>query len=127
MKLLLILISAFTLCLAEVHWEEDYASAVVTAQKVQKPIYVFISAAECRWCAKFEKETLSDPTVIKLLNDNFVAVHLVRDFDTIPSRFKQRPVPRHYFLSAKQQNLSEDLGFVEADIFADELKTILRR
>jgi thioredoxin-related protein len=120
------LLITFALWADEIHWQEDYATAVVSAKTTKKPIYVLISAAECPWCAKFEKTTLKDKKVIELLNKNFIAVHLVRDFDTIPQKFKQRPVPRHYFVSSKGNMLSEDIGYVEADVFADELQTILK-
>jgi len=107
-------------------WQEEYKTALKTAQKEHKPIYVFISAAECPWCAKFENEVLTKPDIISLLNKNFISVHLVRDFDTIPSKFKVRPVPRHYFLDKNGKILFYDLGYKKTKNFKEELIMLLK-
>ncbi len=125
MRFLLIFLTAFTLFASEVKWQEDYSVAVEAAKKTNKPIYVFISAGECPWCAKFEKYSLTDKNVIKTLNEHFVALHLVRDFDKIPEIFKTRPVPRHYFLTSKGTMIGEDIGYLEADVFLTELQMVL--
>ena len=126
-RLLLIsmMISAGLLA-AEVHWAESYKEAAAVAKKTHKPIYVFISAPECPWCEKLENTTLQDSQVIRLLNDKFVPVHLVRGFDTIPNRFQVRPVPRHYVVDDEKNYFYEDIGYFPKDIFMLMLNTTLK-
>ena len=126
MRYIVLLLMALTLFGSQINWQEDYESALKAAHKTHKPIYVFISAGECPWCAKFEKYTLSDPSIIKTLNTHYIPLHLVRDFDTIPAKFKQRPVPRHYFLRSNGAIGWEDIGYVERDLFLSELQTVLK-
>ncbi len=126
MRFLAILLISVSLFAAEVQWAESYKVAEDAAKKLHKPIYVFISAPECPWCEKLENTTLKDSEVIKLLNDNFVAVHLVRGFDSIPKRFKVRPVPRHYVVDDGKNYFYEDIGYFPKDIFMLMLNTTLK-
>jgi len=101
----------------ELHWYDDYKEAKSMAKQTHKLIYVFISSAHCGWCHKFENTTLQDKDVQKELDQDFIAVHLIRDFDTIPKKFQVSPVPRHYFTDAKGNILYDTLGYREVDSF----------
>ncbi|NPA66227.1 MAG: thioredoxin family protein [Epsilonproteobacteria bacterium] len=127
MRYFLFLVFCISMLFAnEPQWQEDYQTAVLMAKKAQKPIYVFISAAECPWCAKFEKEVLSRLDIISILDKYYISVHLVRDFDTIPKKFKTRPVPRHYFLDKNGKILFQDLGYKKPNTFEEELSLVLK-
>ena len=126
MRFLLLLLTAFTLFASEVQWVEEYSQAEMLSKKEHKPIYVFISAPECPWCEKLENTTLKEQEVVKLLNDKFIAVHLVRGFDKIPSKFKVRPVPRHYVVYDAKNYFYEDIGYFPKDIFLLMLNTTLK-
>ena len=125
-KIILFFIAVFALQAAEVHWAEDYKDALAKAKQEHKPIYLFISAAECPWCEKFQKHTLTNKKVIKTLNKRFIALHLIRDFDTIPSKFAVRPVPRHYFLTPSGKITHEEIGYADADIFLLVVQNVLK-
>ena len=125
-KIIALLFLGIALFGAEIHWVEEYKSAEALSKKLHKPIYLFISAAECPWCEKFEKTTLEDPEVIELLNEKFVPVHLVRDFDKIPWKFQVRPVPRHYVVFDEKHYTYEDIGYFPKDIFLLLLNTTLK-
>ena len=122
----LLLFLSVGLFAAEIHWVEDYKSAEMLSKQKHKPIYLFISAAECPWCEKFEKTTLKDAEVIDILNKKFIPVHLVRDFDKIPSKFQVRPVPRHYVVFDEKHYFYEDIGYFPKDIFMLLLNTTLK-
>ncbi len=122
----LLVLMASVLFSAQIQWAEDYNDALTRAQKEHKPIYLFISAAECPWCEKFEKRTLTNKRVIKTLNKNFVPLHLVRDFDSIPSKFAVRPVPRHYFLTPQGRITHEEIGYADAEIFLIVVNNVLK-
>ena len=108
---------AVTLTATELQWLDNYNTAMQKAKQENKLIYIFISSSTCGWCDKFEKTTLQDENVKKRLNKEFVSVHLVREFDTVPQKFATSPVPRHYFTDAKGNILYNSLGYRKVDIF----------
>lgn len=57
-------------------WSEE---AFNEARKEDKPILVDVGASWCHWCHVMDEETYNDPDVIKLINENFVAIKVDRD------------------------------------------------
>jgi len=112
-----ILFLAVTLMATELHWYDDYNEALREAKKEHKLVYIFISSSDCGWCHKFEKTTLQDEEIKKRLSKEFITLHLVRDFDDIPSQFKTSPVPRHYFTDANGKMLYNSLGYRKVECF----------
>lgn len=115
--ILLLLLFTSALMSAELKWLDDYNTALREAKKEHKLIYIFISSSTCGWCHKFEKTTLEDEAIKKRLAKEFVTLHLIRDFDDIPAKFKTSPVPRHYFTDAKGDILYNSLGYRKVDVF----------
>ena len=111
------LLFVVTLMATELQWLDNYDTAMQKAKKEKKLIYIFISSSTCGWCDKFEKTTLQDENVKKRLKKEFVSVHLVREFDTVPQKFATSPVPRHYFTDAKGNILYNSLGYRKVDTF----------
>ncbi|WP_457745860.1 thioredoxin family protein [Sulfurimonas sp.] len=108
---------ALSLSATELKWLDDYNEALVQAKKEHKLIYVFISSSTCGWCHKFENTTLQDEGIKKRLAKEFITVHLVRDFDTVPAKFKTSPVPRHYFTNSDGEILYDTLGYRKVECF----------
>jgi len=99
------------------HFFHNYEKAIHIAQQKHKPLYIFISSQGCRWCYKFETTTLKNGEVQKLLQEDFVLVHLVRHQDSIPKRFQSVPVPRHYFVNDDGRLLYDALGYRKVSTF----------
>jgi thioredoxin-related protein len=116
-KIFLMLILAVAAFATELKWYDDYDAALKAAQKEHKLVYIFISSSQCGWCHKFEKTTLQDEAIKKRLKKEFITVHLVRDFDTVPQKFETRPVPRHYFVDENGEILYNSLGYRKVDMF----------
>jgi len=108
---------AVSLMATELKWFDNYDAALVGAKKENKLVYVFISSSQCGWCHKFEKTTLQDEGIKKRLKREFITVHLVRDFDTVPQQFKTSPVPRHYFTDSNGKILYDTLGYRKVECF----------
>lgn len=51
-------------------WNEGYE----LAKKQNKPVYVHVFASWCPYCKLMDKETYTDPELIKLMNDNFINI-----------------------------------------------------
>jgi thioredoxin-related protein len=67
----------------EIAWM-SLEKAQVLAKKNNQKILIFFYKKDCEYCEKMKKETLSDLTVINIINNNFFAVKIdSRTKDTI--------------------------------------------
>ena len=91
MKKLLLLILVFTPYIVfsqgglknEIKWL-TLDEAKVLAKKYDSKVLIFFYKKNCPYCDKMKKETLTDPDVIKFINNNFFAVKIdSRTKDTI--------------------------------------------
>ncbi|MEA2091889.1 MAG: thioredoxin family protein [Campylobacterota bacterium] len=112
MRYLLVMLALIsTLWSSELGWSDDYEKALEVAKKEKKDVYVLVTSATCRWCRKFEATTLQDREVLRMLNEKYILVHADRDMDDLPEWFKVKRVPRHYFVTAKGEEIFSFLGY----------------
>ncbi|HEX20341.1 MAG TPA: DUF255 domain-containing protein [Acidiferrobacteraceae bacterium] len=57
-----------------IKWRSYSQDVFNEARRRNKPIYIFIYADWCKWCLKFEVETLETAAIRRRLNNNFVPV-----------------------------------------------------
>lgn len=62
-----------------IHWREWGPDAFSLAEKEGKLIFLDISAKWCHWCHVLDRTSLSDPGVIRMLNDEFIPVRVDTD------------------------------------------------
>jgi len=62
-----------------VNWYPWGEEAFEKARKEQKFIFLSIGYSTCHWCHEMEKESFTDETVAKLLNDDFVSIKVDRE------------------------------------------------
>jgi uncharacterized protein YyaL (SSP411 family) len=62
-----------------VDWYPWGQEAFEKAKKENKPIFLSVGYSTCHWCHMMERESFSDESVAKLLNDNFVAIKVDRE------------------------------------------------
>ena len=127
MRLLLLTFILATSLFASVNWIEDYDDALKIAQKENKRIYMFIVSNNCGWCKKFESTTLKDKKILQRLKKQYVLLHLIREIDDIPSKFKTTPIPRHYFLTNKGEVIFPVVGYRDVETFNNFLDTVNER
>lgn len=67
----------------EISWV-PLKEAKILAKKYNQKILIYFYKADCPYCDKMKRETLSDPDVIKIINNNFFPVMIdSRTKDTI--------------------------------------------
>ena len=67
----------------EINWI-DLDKAKVLAKKYERKILIFFYKENCPYCETMKKETLSDPSIIDMINNNFFPVKIdSRTKDTI--------------------------------------------
>ena len=122
MKFILsIMIIISSLHSTDLNWLHSYEKAMTQAKKEHKDVYLFIGADRCKFCAKFKATTLANKDVITRLKKDYVLVYLSRDQHTIPKGFKTTGVPRHYFLTSKEELIHDTWGGREVSGFYDVL------
>ena len=112
MKYLLVMLALIsTLWSADLGWSDNYEASLKIAKKENKDVYVLVTSNSCRWCRKFENETLQDEEILAMLRKKYVLVHVDKEMDDIPSWFKVRSVPKHYFVTAKGEEILSFPGY----------------
>jgi hypothetical protein len=107
---------AFGEQLGELKFSNDYKQIMAQAKKENKRVYMLITSSSCRWCRKFENETLPDWTVVEKL-EPYLLLHLDRDKDYLPEKYLSKRVPRHYFVTPDEQVIFTFLGYWDIDAF----------
>jgi uncharacterized protein len=76
-----------------VDWYPWGKEAFDKAKKENKPIFLSIGYSTCHWCHVMEHESFENPTIAKLMNDNFVSIKVDReerpDIDQVYMTFVQ--------------------------------------
>ena len=124
------IITAFILSTAlfgSADWMSNYHDALKVAQDKNKRVYMLIVSDDCGWCKKFERTTLKNKKIIKRLQEKYVLLHLSRDSNYIPKKFKTTPVPRHYFLTSKGKEVFPVVGYRDVETFNGFLDDVEKR
>src|ERR1700743_566953 len=64
---------------SEIQWHPWSESTFQQAKSEKKLLLLHLGAGWCHWCHVMEKVTYHDPEVIKLLQQNFIAIHVDQD------------------------------------------------
>lgn len=88
------------------------------AQQENKPIAVYFWAIWCQYCARFQSDTLGNPQVKKILEEDYVLVAMDLDVDRdVSGRYGVGYPPYVLFLDGKGDVLERIPGAVDADYF----------
>ena len=110
--LLLILFGSF-LVASEIQWQQDYESALKTAQATKRPIFMFVESEDCFFCKEMKKKTLTKEKVISTLNTEFVPLKVMQGDGRYPeSKYPIKGTPTIFFISPDQEwYMSPLLGY----------------
>jgi uncharacterized protein YyaL (SSP411 family) len=64
---------------AKVRWNEWDADAFSRAEAEGKLVFLDVSATWCHWCHVLDRTSLSDPRVVRLLNESFIPIRVDTD------------------------------------------------
>lgn len=110
----------------EIRWRTDYNIAWREALEGGRPLFVNIGSENCIWCRRLEQFSFRDPTVIKLLNEQFIPVKL--DGGKNPNFVRSLNIhayPAMVFGTADGKLLGCFEGYVDADDFRRKCQAAL--
>lgn len=104
-----------------------YDEGMKAAKDKNLPVYIEFFATWCPPCKMLEKVTFQDQRVIKLLNDNFIAIKVDIDLESsIASQYGVRPIPHHSILNRKGELVKVMRGAMPADMFIENVKDLVK-
>lgn len=84
----------------EIHWRGWGAKAFADAVAGNRPVLLNLTAVWCHWCHMMDETTYSDPALIALINQNFIAVRVDADmYPHVQDRYIAGGWPTNAFLT----------------------------
>jgi len=99
-------------------WSRSLDKSLQLAQQENKPVAVYFWAIWCQYCARFQTDTLGNPQVKKILEEDYVLVAMDLDIDRdIARKYGVNYPPYVLFLDGNDNILERIPGAVDADYF----------
>ncbi len=103
-----------------------YNEGMALGKNEKKSVFLYFYADWCSYCVKMAKETFQDPSVVSLLNENFIAIKVdVEKEKKIASSYGVRGLPTTWILEGKGDKIGPMLGYIPPGEFILMLKRIL--
>jgi thioredoxin-related protein len=107
-----------------INWH-NYKQGMSLAKKENKRVYLHFYTDWCNFCKEMDQTTFRNPSIINLLNKDFVAIRVNTNKETtVAGKYNIRPVPDNWFLSADGKKLRNFLGYYEADQFVTVIRYV---
>ena len=109
-------------------WQHDYDDALKYAQKVHKPLLLFMSQERCGSCKYMKEEVFTDAALIAYIHTHFVPVMLDMNDMMVPDELQVEVTPVFHFLDANGTKLRESLiGGKTAPFFLPLLQKVIKK
>ncbi len=103
----------------------SYKEGMTLAKKKNKRVYLHFYTEWCEYCDEMKKSTFRNPSVVKMLNSDFIAIRVdTTKNHKVAAKYNIRPVPDNWFLSPDGNKLRNFLGYYEPDQFVTVLRYV---
>lgn len=110
----------------EVRWVSDYQAARREAAEREKPILLDFGSDNCSWCKRLDATTLRDPAIIRLLNEQFVALKVNASRDsTLADLLRIQVYPTLVIAAPDGKILLTLEGFQEAAPLHEQMRRVV--
>ena len=108
----------------DMHYENNYKTALTKAKKVGKPLMMFMTTSYCPWCRKLESRILSQTDIDSTIKKKYIPLTLNLDKDSYPEKFaKTRFTPIIYIVNSTTEEIEHKfVGYSARDEFLHLLK-----
>ena len=97
----------------KVQWHQWSSETFALAAQQNKLVLLDISAEWCQFCKKMKAVTYQDPQVVKIINDNYIAVNADIETTTdVQILYGNFGVPGTVILTAERDELNKRLGYI---------------
>jgi thiol-disulfide isomerase/thioredoxin len=111
----------------QVSWLHDYSKGVYESAASKRPMVIVVGAKWCGSCHRFYGQTLPNPDIIALLNEQFVPVMLDADKEPeLTQKLKVESMPTVIIVSPERKILRRIAGFQSATELNAQLKPYKR-
>lgn len=104
-----------------------YTEALRLAKQTNKPIMLKLTAENCKYCVKMDKEVLENLEVNAFLSKHFIALTVNVDKEPIPLGIKRTITPTFIFIDQNEKILSKLPGSWNKKDFMDLLNKAIPR
>ncbi|HXG10542.1 MAG TPA: DUF255 domain-containing protein [Gemmataceae bacterium] len=110
----------------EVQWRTDYAEARREAAEKDRPLVLDFGTENCYWCKQLDLRTFRDPTVVRLMNEQFIPLKIdgEREAD-LAAKLRIQNYPTIVIAAPDGKILGTFEGFLEAPRFQELLQRAL--
>ena len=107
---------------AEVQWGADVDAAWKVSVAEQRPMVLFVTRPNCRFCVEMKNKTFRDPQVSTRIEQSFVAVAVeADDVGWLVKEMKITAYPTTLLISPKAEVVDRIKGFLPPNQFAPRL------
>ncbi len=109
----------------EMGYETNYNIALKKAKDEKKGLMAVIITNYCPWCSKFEKKTLKEKNIDKLIKERYIPLIINKEEGGFPPYLNTPIVPTTYFIDPKDEKSDyERIGFINKIEFLELLKQL---
>ncbi|WP_373069606.1 thioredoxin family protein [Sulfurimonas sp.] len=128
MKLLILtFLLSISLLANSIEWQNNYKTALESAKKENKLLFVFITSKNCKFCKKLKETTLKNKDIVNKINKDYISVIVMKDKDYFPSKLNAKATPMIYFLDKDENIIDYSLGYWDVVDFNFILKDVKKR
>jgi protein disulfide-isomerase len=110
---------------AEVSWQSDVDQAWQQSVRENRPLLVFVTSSNCRYCTQMRAQTFRDEAVASYLDHSFIAVAVdSRKVDWLVKQMQVTAFPTTLIISPEAEVLARLKGFVPPDKLLPQLERI---
>ncbi len=115
------------LTLQGLKFNTDLSPSLEAAKAQGKPVFVYVRSEYCGWCKKFEDETLTNQSVAKTLNENFILVSIdVNKQKNETRNFRVHGTPTEIFLDPNGTEIKRIPGYTDTETFLNTINQIAK-
>ncbi len=103
----------------------SYDEGTAIYQNEGKRIYINFYADWCAYCKVMDKNTFTDPSVVRYLNKRFIPIKVNSEKDTETAKlFRVRGLPDNWFIETDGKVIGHRPGYIPPDVLLKILESI---